>query len=99
MHRAGSKLALGFAAVIAAATATRAAGPQRPSSPPVQAESSSQRQLLNRYCIGCHNERMKVAGLVLDSVDLSQVGGQSQVWEKVVRKLRGGLMPPAGRPR
>ena len=65
------------------------------------AQASSARTVLNRYCVGCHNERMKAnyAGLALDSADTSSIAGRPEVWEKVVRKLRAGLMPPAGRPR
>ena len=59
----------------------------------------TQRTLIDRYCVTCHNKRSKTAGLGLDSFDLSQVGQHADTWEKVVRKLRSGLMPPAGRPR
>jgi len=55
--------------------------------------------MLRRYCVGCHNERTLTAGLALDTVDLAGVGEHAELWEKVVRKLRAGLMPPAGRPR
>ena len=58
-----------------------------------------QRALLNSYCVGCHNERTKIAGLALDRLDVTKVDEHADAWEKVVRKLRGGLMPPPGRPR
>ena len=58
-----------------------------------------QRALLRRYCFGCHNSRAKIGGLALDSLDLAHVGRDAQTWEKVVRKLRAGLMPPPGQPR
>ena len=57
------------------------------------------RQALARYCITCHNERLATAGLLLDRVDIARVDQNPAVWEKVVRKLRTGLMPPDGRPR
>ena len=57
------------------------------------------RALLDRYCITCHNERLNTAGLMLDRVDLTQVGVHAEVLEKVARKLRAGQMPPLGRPR
>ena len=60
---------------------------------------SAQRQLLDQYCVTCHNERLKTAGLTLDRVDVQNVGEHAQIWEKVVQKLRTGAMPPAGRPR
>ena len=56
-------------------------------------------KLLARYCVGCHNERLKTAGLMLDQVDVTHVDQNPAVWEKVVRKLRTGMMPPDGRPR
>ena len=52
------------------------------------------RELLNEYCIGCHNARTRTADLALDELDLTQVPGDGAVWEEVIRKLRGGMMPP-----
>jgi hypothetical protein len=57
------------------------------------------RALLDQYCVTCHNERAKTAGLMLDKMDLSKIEAGAETWEKVVRKLRGGMMPPQGRPR
>ena len=57
------------------------------------------RAVLDKYCVGCHNQRLKTAGLALDVLDLAQVSAQAEAWEKVVRKLRTGAMPPVGRPR
>ena len=62
-------------------------------------EPGAQLALIDRYCVGCHNERTLAGDLALDNADLAAVGEHGAVWEKVVRKLRGGLMPPAGRPR
>ena len=59
---------------------------------------SSQRQFLDRYCATCHNERLKTGGLSLDQVDLSRPGAQPELWEKVVRKLHTGVMPPPNMP-
>jgi hypothetical protein len=55
--------------------------------------------LVNRYCTGCHSTRMKAGNLVLAGVDVAAVADNPELWEKVVRKLRNGLMPPAGSPR
>jgi hypothetical protein len=52
--------------------------------------------LLNQYCVTCHNQRLKTAGLLLDSMDLEHVGQDAAAWEKVVRKIRTGMMPPSG---
>jgi hypothetical protein len=59
----------------------------------------SQREILDKYCVTCHNQRLKTGGLTLDTMDLGRVPAQAEVWEKVVRKLRSGTMPPAGMPR
>ena len=63
------------------------------------ADASPDRALLNRYCVTCHNERLKSGGLMLDRMDVGQVSVDANTWEKVVRKLRSGQMPPEGRPR
>ena len=57
------------------------------------------RDLLDRYCVTCHNERLQTAELMLDRVDLAAVAANAVVLEKVVHKLRSGQMPPEGRPR
>jgi mono/diheme cytochrome c family protein len=56
--------------------------------------SSPQAALLARYCVGCHNARLKTGGLALDTVDINHVAGNAAIWEKVVRKLRVRAMPP-----
>lgn len=55
--------------------------------------------LVNQYCLGCHNSRLKTAGLELDSINQQAPGENWEAWEKVVRKLRARLMPPPGRRR
>jgi hypothetical protein len=51
---------------------------------------------VSEYCLACHNARVRTAGLSLDGLRAEEAGRAPEVWEKVVRKLRGGLMPPAG---
>jgi cytochrome c551/c552 len=63
------------------------------------AAAQTPRAVLDRYCVTCHNQRAKTAGLALDALDLARVGDRAEVWEKVVRKIRTGAMPPAGLPR
>ncbi len=63
------------------------------------APETTYRTVLRRYCFGCHNARTLTDGLALDTVELTDVADHAELWEKVVRKLRTGLMPPAGRPR
>src|SRR5262249_51897599 len=55
------------------------------------------RATLDRYCVTCHNTRLKTGGLALDNADPANVGGNIEVLEKVVRKVRAGMMPPPGR--
>ena len=69
---------------------------------PAPEAASAPRALLDRYCVACHNDRARQAGLTLQSIDTDRVGrvaGEVEAWEKVVRKLRGQAMPPPGRPR
>jgi hypothetical protein len=54
---------------------------------------------VKKYCLGCHNSKVKTSGLAFDTLDLHNVGQNSEAWEKVVRKLRTRSMPPAGLPR
>ena len=72
-----------------------------PASPAPVPASAASRALVSRYCISCHNERVKTGGLALDSLDIDKVGENVAAWEKAVRKLRARAMPPAGpgRPR
>jgi len=58
-----------------------------------------QRELLNKYCVSCHSARLKTGGVNLETIDVAKIGSNAQVWEKVVEKLRGGMMPPPGMPR
>jgi hypothetical protein len=52
--------------------------------------------MVTQYCVTCHNDRAKTGNLSLDHVDLSNVSADAEMWEKVVRKLRTGAMPPQG---
>ena len=80
----------------------------------IAATVESHQALVQRYCVTCHNERivrgedpapsalvsqLRAVGLTLDTLDLSDLAEDAEIWEKVVRKLSGGVMPPAGRPR
>ena len=60
---------------------------------------SPQQVLVNRYCVTCHNGRTKAGGFVLGGLDVAKPSGQAEVWEKVIGKLRAGMMPPPNRPR
>src|ERR1700678_3868735 len=54
------------------------------------------RAFLDQYCVTCHNEKAKIASLTLDKMDLGHVAVNAETWEKVVRKLKAGMMPPSG---
>ena len=66
---------------------------------PTSLADSSARAVLDRYCVTCHNARLRTAGLMLDTMDVERVGDHAEAWEKVVRKLRTRTMPPVARPR
>jgi mono/diheme cytochrome c family protein len=57
------------------------------------------RAVLERYCFSCHNQRLKIAGLALDTLDFAHPEKDALTWERAIRKLRGGMMPPPGAPR
>src|SRR5919201_2025484 len=52
--------------------------------------------VIQEYCLGCHNSKAKVGGLALDSLSPDHIAEDAKTWEAVIRKLRGGLMPPPG---
>jgi mono/diheme cytochrome c family protein len=55
--------------------------------------------MLDSYCVTCHNQRLKTAGLALDAVDVRTPRTTPEIWERVITRLRAGSMPPVGRPR
>jgi hypothetical protein len=55
--------------------------------------------LLNQYCVTCHSEKLKTGGLSLQGANLTDIPKGAETWEKVIRKLRVGAMPPQGMPR
>jgi hypothetical protein len=70
------------------------------SSPVGLAQTAAQsRDLIDRYCVGCHNDSSLTGGLTLEGISLAEVSENAETWERVVRKLRAGLMPPSGAPR
>ena len=60
-----------------------------------QTTAADSRAVLTQYCVACHNDRLKTGGLSLERMDLTSIGESPDVWEKVVRRLRTGAMPPA----
>ena len=99
--------AVGFVVAAGVGPAHVRAAASSPANPPPQqqaaalgpSEPARVRALLDRYCVTCHNDRLRTAGLTLDALDAGRVGAHAATWEKVVRKLRARAMPPAGRAR
>ena len=82
---------------LSASAPAAAAKPARPG----RAQTGEQRALLDKYCVGCHNEQRKAqyANLAFDTLSLDDLGAHSDVWERTIKKLRIGAMPPTGMPR
>jgi mono/diheme cytochrome c family protein len=86
----------------AAILASQAAGPKAGLSPGAKADTAGPVEhagTINKYCVTCHSDRLKTGGLTLAGADLVRVSEHADTWEKVIRKLRTGAMPPAGAPR
>ncbi|HLQ77272.1 MAG TPA: DUF1592 domain-containing protein, partial [Terriglobia bacterium] len=66
---------------------------------PAASQKSPQRVMIDQYCTNCHNGDDKVAGLDLENLSLDRIPEGAATWEKVVMKLRGGMMPPLGQPK
>jgi len=93
LRRSLLHLSLIFAAaptLLAGQTAQRAAG---------SAVINQSRALVTQYCVACHNDKLKTAGVSLENLDPAKPGPDSAVWEKVLRKVASNQMPPAGLPR
>src|SRR5579863_8504880 len=63
-----------------------------------RSDATTERAVLDKYCVVCHNAKLKTANLLLDQLDLAHLGAHAEIGEKVVRKLRAGMMPPTGMP-
>jgi mono/diheme cytochrome c family protein len=85
-----------IAFMVAVASVTGVSQTPAPSTPAAPAPSAA---LLTQYCVTCHNARAKAGGLTLDPAELTQIDRHAETWEKVIRKLQTGMMPPSGAPR
>jgi hypothetical protein len=79
-------------AILSAALAYGQSGGKPPSALP-------QRPLLDQYCVGCHSDKLRSGNMTLTKLDVAHPGRNAELAEKVIRKLRAGMMPPAGLPR
>ncbi|HEX5217922.1 MAG TPA: DUF1587 domain-containing protein, partial [Vicinamibacterales bacterium] len=66
---------------------------------PAATPPASHAALVKTYCVTCHNDKTRTGELTLEHVDLADVPKSAELWEKVIRKVRAGMMPPAGMPR
>ena len=64
----------------------------------IEPSSAHTQAAINQYCIVCHNEALETAGLRLDNIDVANAAASPEILEKVIRKLRTGVMPPVGMP-
>ena len=99
MALALSAVTAGAAAVSAEGGRTVRAQAQAPGQGADAPDAATWRAVLDRYCVTCHNERLRTGNLTLDTVDPDGVAPHAEVWEKVLQKLRTQAMPPPGRPR
>jgi mono/diheme cytochrome c family protein len=65
----------------------------------LSAQTVEPKPVFDKYCITCHNDKLRTGGLSLQSADLTDIPKGAETWEKVIRKLRVGAMPPQGMPR
>jgi mono/diheme cytochrome c family protein len=98
MRRLTSILALLISGWIGAAASSVEIWARQPQQPAPTASSGPQ-AVVNQYCVTCHNQRLRTAGLALDSLDATNPSANAEVWERVIGKLRAQSMPPPGRPR
>jgi mono/diheme cytochrome c family protein len=89
-------LSASIAFIVTAASVTGVSQTPTPSTPAAGVPSAA---LLTQYCVTCHNARAKAGGLTLDPAELTQIDRHAETWEKVIRKLQTGMMPPSGAPR
>ena len=89
------RLLVGLAMALCAMVVHSQTRPPAPG-PAAPVTASAQRALLDQYCVTCHNDKLKTANLSLEKLDLATAGDHPELWEKVIRKLRAGVMPPPG---
>ena len=87
------------ATAAAAGLVSAAAVSAQPAAGGLAASADHYGAVVERYCITCHNDRLRTANLTLDQADLRQVAAAAELWERVLQKLQAREMPPAGRPR
>ena len=87
---------LASCALISSLCMQSAPPPQQHANPP---SVTSERALIDQYCVVCHSDKLKTGGLSLQSADMSNIPAGAETWEKVIHKVKLGAMPPQGMPR
>jgi mono/diheme cytochrome c family protein len=86
--------------LVAVAVVPRAAGPQdAPRPAPRRPAADQHKAVVDKYCVTCHNARVRSGNLALDDIDFDDLSANADVIEKVLRKVGTGAMPPQGAPR
>jgi len=96
IKRGALSLAMGVCALATVWTAPQAAGPRPAVANAALSPAAGHAAVIKEYCATCHSERLKQAGLSLEGISLDTVASNADTWEKVVRKLQRGAMPPQG---
>ena len=73
--------------------------PVRAQQRPLEPLAATQAAVLNTYCVTCHSDKARTGGFSLEHADLANIPKDAETWEKVIRKVRVGMMPPPGMPR
>ena len=96
LARSGPRLLIAALACVAGwgVHVTIGAAPQSPAT--ATSGAADQQALIDTYCLTCHNDRAKTGGFTLEGLSLAEAGAHADVWEKVVRKIDSGMMPPPG---
>ena len=100
-RRVTSRLLLSSAAIafVVAVVLSGPTGSAQSTTASAPAASAAAAATLKTYCVTCHNDRQKTGELTLEHADLADVSKSAELWEKVIRKVRAGMMPPAGMPK
>jgi mono/diheme cytochrome c family protein len=93
------KISILLAALLLSAMTFGSTGAQQREQEPAQAGQAAQAAVANKYCVTCHNDKARTGGLTLEHADFVDIPKGAQTWEKVIRKVRAGMMPPPGMPR
>lgn len=99
MNRRVSIATAGLAIAVGTVVLLGKPAPRAPQDNPFISQAGTQWQMLNTYCVRCHNATLKSGGLALNAMRPEDVGKDAETWENVVRKLRGRMMPPPGQRR